>query len=164
MTHSPSRSATADAFERAYASGITADEGLAPPVLEARHDPRIAVAVSVAGGSYALGGCILTPDRVISKGYVVVGSDGTVADMRETKPADAAIIETEGIILPGLLDLHNHPDFNIFAAWEPPKTFINRMQWRGSDLYLQLVRTPWNQLQAAKLDVAAARYAEVRAL
>jgi 5-methylthioadenosine/S-adenosylhomocysteine deaminase len=164
MTPSPPRSGRPDAFERAYASGITKDEGLAPPVLEARHDPTIAVTVAVAGGRFALGGCILTPDRMISKGYVVVGSDGTVAEVRETKPADAAIVETEGVILPGLLDLHNHPDFNIFAAWEPPRTFINRMQWRGSDLYQQMVRTPWNQLAAAKLDVAAARYAEVRAL
>jgi cytosine/adenosine deaminase-related metal-dependent hydrolase len=159
-----SRSMPDDAFEHAYAAGITRDEGLPIPVHEGRRDEGIAAAAALAGGAYALGGCILTPDRMISKGYVVVGPDGNVAGLHEKKPTDAAVVETGGVILPGLIDLHNHPDFNIFAAWEPPTTFINRMQWRGSDLYKQLVRTPWNTLQDAKLDVVAARYAEVRSL
>lgn len=153
-----------DAFQRAYAAGITRDEGLPTPVHELGRAQGIAAAAVTDGGSYALGGCILTPDRMISKGYVSVGPDGNVAGLHTKKPADATIVETDGVILPGLIDLHNHPDFNIFAAWEPPTTFINRMQWRGSDLYKQLVRTPWNTLQDAKLDVVAARYAEVRSL
>jgi 5-methylthioadenosine/S-adenosylhomocysteine deaminase len=153
-----------DAFQRTYAAGIDRDEQLPTPVHELRREQGIAAAALADGGAYALGGCILTPDRMMSKGYVVVAADGTIEGLHTKKPAGATIVETDGVILPGLIDLHNHPDFNIFAAWEPPTTFINRMQWRGSDLYKQLVRTPWNTLQDAKLDVVAARYAEVRSL
>jgi 5-methylthioadenosine/S-adenosylhomocysteine deaminase len=48
------------------------------------------------------------------------------------KPSDAPIVETDGVILPGLIDLHGHPDFNVFAAWEPPKLYANRYRWRAS--------------------------------
>ena len=39
------------------------------------------------------------------------------------------------MILPGLLDLHGHPEFNVFAAWEPPQLFATRYLWRGSPIY-----------------------------
>jgi cytosine/adenosine deaminase-related metal-dependent hydrolase len=153
---------TSDPFERAYSAAIARDEGLPTPLLE--RASRDALLLAPVEGGYALKGCVLTPDEVHEDGYVVVGSDGTIAAVQTTRPGDVAVVETEGVILPGLLDLHNHPDFNIFAAWEPPKAFINRMQWRGSDLYRQLVRAPWDQLALGHLDTAAARYAEVRAL
>jgi 5-methylthioadenosine/S-adenosylhomocysteine deaminase len=153
--------AAPDAFERAYAAGVVVDEGLAPSAHERKAGVGLALAAS---GGYALGGCVLTPSRKIDPGYVVVGSDGTIAAVQQKKPGTVVVVETGGVILPGLLDLHNHPDFNIFAAWEPPSVFINRMQWRHSDLYKQLLRSPWNQLQAAQLDTKAARYAEIRAL
>ena len=66
MTPSPSRSATPDAFERAYAAGITRDEDLPTPVHELGRARGLAAAAVTEGGSYALGGCILTPDRMIS--------------------------------------------------------------------------------------------------
>ena len=31
-------------------------------------------------------------------------------------------VATGGVILPGLIDLHGHPEYNVFSAWEPPKT------------------------------------------
>jgi hypothetical protein len=50
------------------------------------------------------------------------------------------------VITPGLIDLHGHLEFNIFAAWQPPREFVNRYAGRGSDLYTQLVREPQNRL------------------
>ena len=50
------------------------------------------------------------------------------------------------MICPGLIDLHGHPEFNVFAAWEPPREFDNRYAWRGSELYHTLVRDPQNTL------------------
>ena len=46
---------------------------------------------------------------------------GQIAEIRTTKPSGATIVETNGVITPGLIDLHGHPEFNVFAAWEPPK-------------------------------------------
>ena len=79
----------------------------------------------------ALGGTVVRPDRAMAKGWVVVDGDHIV-DIRTKKPAGVTCIDTGGVILPGLIDLHGHPEYNVFNPWEPPKTFINRGQWRGS--------------------------------
>jgi cytosine/adenosine deaminase-related metal-dependent hydrolase len=68
------------------------------------------------------------------------------------------------VIAPGLIDLHGHPEFNVFAAWEPPQRFVNRYAWRGSDLYKQLVRDPQNVLLGKLPRWTQLRYAETRAL
>ena len=68
------------------------------------------------------------------------------------------------MILPGLIDLHGHPEFNIFAAWEPPRQFVNRYSWRASPLYKELVRGPQNRLLTALPPKTQLRYAEIRAL
>ena len=82
-----------------------------------------------------------------------------------TKPEGTKIIETDGVITPGLIDLHGHPEFNVFAAWEPPKLYLNRYAWRnGSEEYQLLVREPANALKEAKLVKEQLRYAEIRAL
>jgi hypothetical protein len=110
---------------------------------------------------------VIAPDGVLAKGWVVVEND-TIKGVTGRKPAGVQTLVTDGVILPGLIDLHGHPEFNVFAPWEPPKTFINRGQWRGDPLYQQLVRDPWNRLTkagtSAPVKKAMTRYAEVRAV
>ena len=147
-------------FDRAYLEGVS--DALAAP--EARRGapelaPRFAPAEAIA-----LHGCLLTPDKSIERGYLVV-EEGLIAEIRTTKPAGTKIIETDGVITPGLIDLHGHPEFNVFAAWEPPKLYLNRYAWRnGSEEYQLLVREPANPLKEAKLVKEQLRYAEIRAL
>jgi len=74
------------------------------------------------------------------------------------------VVDTGGSVMPGMLDLHGHPEFNVFAAWEPPRLFSNRYQWRRSELYQQIVRDPQNRLLTALPPQTQLRYAEVRAL
>ena len=50
-----------------------------------------------------------------------------------------------GVILPGLID-YGHPEFNGFAACEPPQLFANRYLWRGSPLNQALVRDTQDRL------------------
>jgi 5-methylthioadenosine/S-adenosylhomocysteine deaminase len=52
----------------------------------------------------------------------------------------------------------------VFAAWEPPKQFINGYAWRGSDLYHVLVRDPQNDRLKKLPPWTQLRYAEIRAL
>lgn len=111
----------------------------------------------------ALGGCVLTPAKALDKGYVVV--DGhEIQAVQKTKPQGVKVHETGGVILPGLIDLHGHPEFNIFAAWEPPKQFVNRYSWRGSEDYQELVRGPQNKLLGELPPKTQLRYAEIRAV
>ena len=59
----------------------------------------------------------------MSDGYVTV-DPGVIDSVSRKKPEGVdAVVDTEGVIVPGLLDLHNHPDFNVFAPWEPPKVY-----------------------------------------
>lgn len=149
-------------FARAYRAGVT--EQLEPPTRGARAGstgavaPRAAPAVPVA-----LHGAVITPTAAWTDGYVVVDG-GIVADVRRAKPDGVRVIDTDGVILPGLIDLHGHPEFNVFAAWEPPRRFSNRYIWRSSDLYHQLVRDPQNELVTRLPPGTQLRYAEVRAL
>ena len=149
-----------DAFERAYSRPLL-DEDPVPARLPAAGPGPVGVAPSEA---FALHGIVLTPDAAITAGYVVV--DGTTIDtVRTTKPAGVKIVETDGIILPGLIDLHGHPEYNIFAAWEPPKQYKNRGGWRASAEYAAIVKAPLNTLkQPPTLEKTLTRYAEARAL
>ncbi|HET7328212.1 MAG TPA: amidohydrolase family protein [Nocardioidaceae bacterium] len=114
----------------------------------------------------AFGGSVIRAGGTVADGWVVV-SEGRVVDIRSTKPSDVVSIATDGVVLPGLIDLHGHPEYNVFSPWEPPKTFINRGQWRNSDEYDALVKTPWSLLTSAgtsrSVKTAMTRYAEVRA-
>jgi 5-methylthioadenosine/S-adenosylhomocysteine deaminase len=57
----------------------------------------------------------------------------------------AAVIDTHGIILPGLIDAHNHILFDIFdeADWSPPagKIYQNHDQWPNDARYGAMVDT-----------------------
>jgi cytosine/adenosine deaminase-related metal-dependent hydrolase len=106
---------------------------------------------------------VITPDGA-ARGWVQVES-GQVTKISRRQPAGAVrVVDTGGVIVPGLIDLHGHPEFNVFAPWEPPKAYLNRYAWRGDDLYKKLVRGPQDGLVAAKLSAAELRYAEIRAL
>ena len=141
-----------DPFDIAYARGIT--EELPEPAVRSRALPP---------APFALHGAVITPDGAWSSAYVTV-ANGVVARVSRRRPTDVAVQETEGVILPGLLDLHGHPEFNVFAAWEPPKLYANRYAWRRSTPYQQLVRDPQNTLLTRVPPQTQTRYAEVRAL
>ena len=150
-------------FDRAYQQGIHAQLG--PPQRPASapaQDPAAAVAAA-PGETVALRGAVLTPDAAWDDGYVVVDR-GVIAAVQQTPPSGVRTLETGGVIMPGLIDLHGHPEFNVFAAWEPPTLFANRYRWRGSDVYQALIRDPQNTLLTKLAPRTELRYAEVRAL
>jgi 5-methylthioadenosine/S-adenosylhomocysteine deaminase len=121
----------------------------------------------VSGEPAAFGGSVLKSDGSIAGGWVVV-QGGQIVSVRSTKPRDVErAISTGGVILPGLIDLHGHPEYNVFAAWEPPKVYLNRGRWRDSDEYAHLIKEPWGALtsggKSVSVKTAMTRYAEVRA-
>jgi 5-methylthioadenosine/S-adenosylhomocysteine deaminase len=133
-----------------------------PPESERRS--ALAVPTAAPAEPFALRGCVLTPKRKLDDGYVVVNG-ATVASVETKKPAGVKIIETDGVVLPGLIDLHGHPEYNVFSAWEPPKLYANRYRWRDSEEYKLVVREPWKKLvDEPSLLRDLTRYAEARAL
>jgi 5-methylthioadenosine/S-adenosylhomocysteine deaminase len=145
-----------DAFEADYAAGVLhADPAPA--------HPADTVPVAVLTREVALVGCVVASDRVLERGFVRLGGPALGA-ITDVPPSGVPLIETDGVILPGLLDLHGHPEYNVFAPWEPPETYANRGEWRGSREYDRLVKEPYGRLKDAKLVTTLTRYAEIRAL
>jgi cytosine/adenosine deaminase-related metal-dependent hydrolase len=147
-----------DPFTEAYLEGMPDSlEGAERFTRRARGPERALPAETIA-----LGGQVITPAGA-RKGWVKV-EGGTITGITTRRPGNAVTIETDGVILPGLLDLHGHPEFNVFAPWEPPKTYVNRYSWRGSKAYQELVRDPQNALIPQLPKGTQLRYAEIRAL
>jgi 5-methylthioadenosine/S-adenosylhomocysteine deaminase len=155
--------AESDRFEQAYSAGVTEVDVLAQPTNGRPPRSGAPAAAAAPAEGFALSGCVLTPARSIEPGYVVI-EGGEIAEVTDRRPESIRVHETDGVIAPGLIDLHGHPEFNVFAAWEPPSQFINRYAWRASDLYQALVRDPQNHLLDVLPPWTQLRYAEVRAL
>jgi len=144
-----------DAFDERYELGIFDELPEEPARLESER---------AAATPFALRGCVLTPERKLDDGYVLV-SGANIESVGTAAPGGTKVIETEGVILPGLIDLHGHPEYNVFAAWEPPRLYKNRYLWRGSDEYKAVVKEPWAKLTVdPSLLQTLTRFAEVRAL
>jgi 5-methylthioadenosine/S-adenosylhomocysteine deaminase len=151
-------------FERAYRAGVVTE--LPPPQLAlatAAATRELAVRAAPAA-AIALQGCVLTPTGPVEDGFVVVGAGRMIQAVQAQQPQGVRVHVTGGVILPGLIDLHGHPEFNVFAAWEPPRLFANRYLWRASPIYQALVRGTQDRLLDAGLADEELRYAEIRAL
>jgi 5-methylthioadenosine/S-adenosylhomocysteine deaminase len=113
-------------------------------------DPGAAVAseASKPAGSrpLVLRGTLLTPDGVIKHGYVGI-VNGRIASVSDKQPdlPDAFTVNTDGIILPGFIDLHNHLPWNVLPRWSPGRTFTNQPQWADDPEFRQL-RAPIDHL------------------
>jgi 5-methylthioadenosine/S-adenosylhomocysteine deaminase len=154
----PSRKSR-DVFMDAYLAGtpvaVAADRG---PADAAIAGPARAAPVQ----SIALGGQIITHDGSM-RGWITI-EGGLITAITTQQPAGPRVLATDGVILPGLIDLHGHPEFNVFAPWEPPGSYVNRYAWRASDPYHKLIRDPQNTLLTALPPGTELRYAEIRAL
>jgi len=150
------RADMADRFDARYAAGVLDEDPPEPP------RPRVR---AMPGESWALRGTVLTPHRQLSDAYVEVHGD-RIARVTTKRPAGAIVIDTRGaVILPGLIDLHGHPEYNVFAAWEAPRRYANRYAWRRSREYAAVVKEPWKRLtDEPSLLRTLTRYAEARAL
>ena len=96
-----------------------------------------------------LSGAVVTPDRVLPKAWVVV-KDGHILSILENAPdgVKGPKVETNGIIFPGFVDLHDHPMYNVFKRWSPKLKFRNRYEWRNLVDYYKAVGRPGGELQA----------------
>jgi len=124
--------------------------------------------------TFVLHGRIVTmqaEDNIIDNGYLAI-KDGRIAaitddiDKLPDEFSGKKIVETEGTIFPGLIDLHNHFVYNVLPLWVVPKRYDNRSQWPSHTEYKSGVSKPIKQA-LAKYSVSAkalVRYVEAKAL
>ena len=138
--------------------------GEPPPAVCAGLQPRPCTPRVGANGAALLRGTIVTPDEVICDGEVLVDRvDGRIVcvgeDCSGAQQAAQASVVCLDLVLPGLIDPHNHMSYNTLPRWQHAgPTFANRGQWNGpvgDEMYDALFEPT---------DPIAARYAEMRLL
>lgn len=115
--------------------------------------------------TYALGGTIILPWGTMN-GYVLV-KDETIVGLvssRDAVPCGATVVDTGGVISPGLVDLHNHVAYNFMGPWTAPKLYNNRYQWADDASYTAAVKVPYNAVKNAGHLCQAQKWGELRAL
>ena len=101
---------------------------------------------SVVAGSpdrILMRGRVIASSGVIAQGEVLVVATGTGTSRvgRITCVAascagragyeGATVVQTAGVIAPGLVDTHNHPQYNWLPPWMTPRLFQNSDQWQA---------------------------------
>ena len=110
-------------------------------------------------------GTLVMPETVIEGGTVLMQDGRIVASgAHVTLPAGTRVVDTDGIIAPGLIDLHNHLSWNIFPRWKPMEEFGNRYDWQAKPVYNIQMTVPHALIVEEGLECEAERYAEVKAI
>src|SRR5215467_4810114 len=125
------------------------------------------------GPQYTLRGRIVTMDKnctVIDDGIVYINKGSIVAVKKASVAAPAGfasapVVNTDGTIFPGLIELHNHLSYNILKLWQVPEKYKNRDTWAGTDEYRKIISGPMNVLGKTPGYVEAiVRYVECKCL
>jgi 5-methylthioadenosine/S-adenosylhomocysteine deaminase len=124
-----------------------------------------AATVSAQDSEYALAGTLITPYGIVENGTVVV-AHGTIQAVGVDLPLRSGIpvIKTDGVIVAGLIDLHNHLVWNVFPRWKPPGPQGNRYDWQDLDDYKKKLPGPEQRLIDRGTGCDMERYAEIKAL
>ncbi|MBL8484954.1 MAG: amidohydrolase family protein [Rhodocyclaceae bacterium] len=125
--------------------------------------------VSSARTIYA-GKVVTMADQILDAGLVFVAGEridalGLAGDAPRAGWESVPVVETGGVIYPGLVDLHGHLAYNILPPWKVPRQFENRVCWMGSKQYARDIKLPMKALLArggAALARALVRYVEVK--
>jgi cytosine/adenosine deaminase-related metal-dependent hydrolase len=117
-----------------------------------------------ASPRFALRGTVVTPEGAIPDATVLVSGERIEDAGSLTVPQGVPVIDTEGIIFPGLIDLHNHVTWNVFPRWSSGLKFPNRYEWQILPAYLAALANPHARLIREGMGAAMARYAEVKAI
>lgn len=111
---------------------------------------------------------------VLDEGAVYIDDTGQIESIRRTvdpEPSGYAAsphLDTCGVIYPGLIDLHNHPYYDLHPLWTPPQPtpYSSHQQWQR-DSHLQVdIASPRSPLSVywTLAKEACLKYVEVKAL
>jgi hypothetical protein len=112
---------------------------------------------------FALRGTIVTPDVVIDSGTISI-TNGAISAVSPKAVTTRRVVDVDGVILPGLVNLHDHLTFNVFPRWTPPRRFSNRYEWMEDPEYIARIDTPHEVMEAAGLGCVMERYGDIRAM
>lgn len=117
-----------------------------------------------------LRGTVVSPSKVFCDGEVLFSTETgkivCVGDTCETAPEakDARVVCSSGVIAPGLIDPHEHADYNHMPVFKHTRKYDNRNTWRNHEpLYntFKIPHKPFGSTNQAN-QVLAQRWAEMR--
>src|SRR4030095_3728891 len=125
-----------------------------------------AATVTAQDRTIVISGTVVTPEKILNKGWVVI-KQKKISAVSDTLPNEenAIWVDTNDIIFPGFVDLHNHPMYAMFEPWDAKQLFNNRYEWRSIEKYKQEISTPARNIQddpQGFCDIA--EFAEVQAV
>ena len=142
-----------------------------PDEMEVETDPVDPPEFVTAGeDGVVLHGTVLTPDGILDPGEVVIHNDLiTCVDTscaEVTANGDYGIVETDGVISPGLVDAHNHLPYNFLPPWfpNPDATFNNRYEWADEAAYREHIAPYADNRNHGTHYCPAAKWGELRSL
>lgn len=105
--------------------------------------PPPGVAVG-AGAALLLRGTVVTPDVAFAGEILVEGDTITCAQASCAAlpaAATATVVETNGLVFPGLIDTHDIAPFGAFDAtdWTPPQVYTHHDQWTADPRYAAML-------------------------
>jgi cytosine/adenosine deaminase-related metal-dependent hydrolase len=113
-----------------------------------------------------LRGAVVTPAQVLASGEVLTHQDTILCVAAscagEPEAAGATVIDTGGIIYPGLIDSHNHTQYNYLPQWKHAKMYTNHNQWQAATDYKDFTSLH-HQLEGT-LMCEMIKYGEIRSL
>jgi 5-methylthioadenosine/S-adenosylhomocysteine deaminase len=122
---------------------------------------------------YVLRGDVVTfndSGDVINDGFVCIEEKKIVSVVESIDGipesfAGSAVIDTDGYIYPGLIDLHNHLPFNFLPLWgiDREEPFKDRYEWPRLKRYELEISTPTNLLAITNA-VELVKYCETKSL
>lgn len=112
---------------------------------------------------------MVRPSGPILGEVLVVGNTIKCAAISCSGAAGATIIDTQGIIFPGLIDAHNHAAFSMFdeADWNPGPIYRNHNQWPRNDRRYPQIMAAKNHLESSTgedLGCEMDKYGEIKSL
>jgi 5-methylthioadenosine/S-adenosylhomocysteine deaminase len=118
-----------------------------------------------SGPSFVLRGTLVTPDQVIRNGQLLVSGE-RIADLGPGVSAAAGVqaVDVDGVVFPGLIDLHDHILWNLLPRWKAPEPSADRYVWQELPDYVAHLAGPQGRLVASGYGCDMNRYGEYKAI
>jgi 5-methylthioadenosine/S-adenosylhomocysteine deaminase len=119
----------------------------------------------IAQTSFVLTGTIVTARGIVNDGTILV-VNGRIRDIGTNiaVPEGTPLLKVDGVIFPGLIDLHNHLAWNVLPRWSLPNPVSNRYEWQAMPEYVSHLARPEREMMARGEGCDMERYAEIKAL
>lgn len=128
-------------------SGDSGDSGDTGPVADVEGPDLPACTPQTGSGDLvALSGVVLAPEGPLAGLVVYSRSTGRIRCVGEACDTTGAdVVCTEGVISAGLIDAHNHLQYNTLPPWQVGAEFEDRYEWRSDGRYWDY-RTAYDEI------------------